>query len=69
MDITKGKKDNSISNEQVIKMLTWEKTPVVLEGWQFKILKQTIKDDYISQFRAAELISINKQLQNHGFQE
>lgn len=69
MDITNGTKDNSISDEQVIKMLTWEKTPVVLEGWQFKILQQTIKDDYISQFRAAELISINKQLHNHGFLE
>ena len=69
MDITNGTKDISITKEQVIKMLTWEKTPEVLENWQFKILQQTIKDDYISQFRASELISINKQLQKHGFQK
>lgn len=66
-EIIKGTNDDSISKEQIIKMLTWEKTPVILEGWQFKIIQQSLKDGYISQFRAAELSYINKQLQNHGF--
>ena len=67
-DITNGIPVSSFSKEQIIELLTWEKTPVILEGWQFKILQQAIKDDFISKFRAAELESIKKLLLNHGLQ-
>lgn len=66
-DISNGTSDDSISKELVIKMLIWEKTPVVLENWQLKIIQQSIKNDYISRFRAAELNLLKKILSNHGF--
>ena len=67
-DITSSNTDDLISKDQIIKMLTWERTPIVLEGWQFKIIQQSFMNDKISKFRAAELMSINKQLRNNGFQ-
>lgn len=48
-------------------MLTWEKSIVILEGWQFKILQQAVKDGYISKFRAAELLFLKKLLSDNGF--
>ncbi len=59
--------DNTLSKEIILKMLTWENTPIVLEGWQFKIIQQSYKDNSISKFREAELLRIKKLLLDHGF--
>lgn len=58
---------DSISRDSVLKMLTWEKTPIVLEGWQFKILQQSVSSDTYSLFRNNELLFIQKMLLNNGF--
>jgi hypothetical protein len=68
-EITNDITDNIVSKEQVVRMLTWENTPIILENWQFIIVQQAFKDNRISKFRAAELLSINKQLQNQGLYE
>ena len=59
--------DNTLSKEIILKMLTWENTPIVLEGWQIKIIQQSYKDNSISKFREAELLRIKKLLLDHGF--
>ena len=65
-EITNDITDNIVSKEQVVRMLTWKYTPIILENWQFIIVEQAFKDNRISKFRAAELLSINKQLKDHG---
>ena len=65
-EITNDITDNIVSKEQVVRMLTWENTPIILENWQFIIVQQAFKDNRISKFRAAELLSINKQLKDYG---
>jgi len=59
--------DELLSKEQIIKMLTWEKTPVVLDSWQFIILQKSVTCKQISIFRAAELFSIYQKLRIHGY--
>ena len=66
-DIVKDYIGDSFTKEQLIRMLTWEKAPVVLENWQFKIIQQSIKNEYNSKFRIVELTLIKKHLSNHGF--
>ena len=66
-DIKNGITDDSISRELIIKMLIWEKTPIVLEGWQLKIIQQSVNNNYISRFRTAELNLLRQLLSNHGF--
>lgn len=61
--------DNEISKELLIKMLTWEKTTIILEGWQFKIIQQAINNYNISKFRAAELLTLRKILSCNGFEQ
>lgn len=66
-DIKNGTACDIIPKDLIIKMLTWEKSIVILEGWQFKILQQAVKDGYISKFRAAELLFLKKLLSDNGF--
>lgn len=66
-DVINGTTDDSISKDLLIKMLIWEKTPVVLENWQLKIIQQSVKYNCISIFRAAELNLLRKILSHHGF--
>lgn len=60
--------DNSISDDLIVKMLTWEKTPIILEGWQFKIIQMTLREKYRSRFRTAELRLLRKLLSDKGFE-
>lgn len=67
-EITEGLISNSVDRDMIISMLAWERTPILLEGWQFRIIQQTLKNDYISRFRAAELCALRKILSNNGFE-
>ena len=66
-EISEDSASDLISKEQIIKMLTWEKTPIVLENWQFNIIQQAVNDIFISKFRAAELEYLRNKLSSHGF--
>ena len=60
--------DAKLSKEQVIKMLAWEKTLLILDGWQFKIIQQSILIDKFSKFREKELLLIKKKLIDNGLE-
>lgn len=49
-------------------MLAWEKTLLVLDGWQFKIVQQSILIDKYSKFRENELLLMKKKLIDNGFE-
>ncbi|GFI39535.1 hypothetical protein IMSAG025_00212 [Muribaculaceae bacterium] len=67
-DIEKDYSDAQLSKEQVIKMLAWEKTLLILDGWQFKIIQQSILIDKFSKFREKELLLIKKKLIDNGLE-
>ena len=66
-DILRNSHPNQIIKNEAIKMLAWEKTLIVLEKWQLRILQHTIVSDEISEFRQAELNSILKKLKDNGY--
>ena len=49
-------------------MLAWEKTLLILDGWQFKIIQQSILIDKFSKFREKELLLIKKKLIDNGLE-
>lgn len=51
----------------ITNMLAWEKSPIILENWQFKILQKSIKLRSISKFQECELLFISSILKQHGF--
>ena len=59
--------DPSVNVSQILEILTWEKTTIILENWQFKIVQQALKDDRISEFRGKELKRLRKILSLNGF--
>lgn len=59
--------NGEVSIEEVTNMLTWEKSPIVLTGWQFKILQQTVKGGCIHLFHASELRLIQNILIRNGY--
>ena len=67
-EIEKDYPDAKLSKEQVIKMLAWEKTLLILDGWQFKIIQQSILIDKFSKFREKELLLIKKKLIDNGLE-
>lgn len=51
---------------QALEMLTWEKTTIILENWQFKIIQLTLKNNKVSKLRIAELSRLRRILSNNG---
>lgn len=51
----------------ITNMLAWEKSPIILENWQFKILQKSIKLRSISKLQECELLFISSILKQHGF--
>lgn len=51
---------------EALKMLTWEKTPIILENWQFKIIQLSLKSNKVSKLRIAELRRLRRILANNG---
>lgn len=56
----------NLSMDVVTRMVAWDKTPIVLKSWQFKILQQTLISKIQSPFRIAELKLIEKLLIENG---
>jgi hypothetical protein len=52
--------------KQVLEMLTWEKTTIILENWQFKIIQLSLKNNKVSKLRIAELRRLRRILSNNG---
>ena len=67
-EIEKENSDAQLSKEHVMKMLAWEKTLLVLDGWQFKIVQQSILIDKYSKFRENELLLMKKKLIDNGLE-
>ena len=65
-EIEKDYPGAQLSKEQVMKMLAWEKTLLILDGWQFKIIQQSIMSNKYSKFRENELLLIKKKLADNG---
>ena len=64
----KKKNDNcKLSTNTVMQMIAWEKTLLVLDGWQYKILQQSILSEQYSELRESELLQIIKQMRDKGF--
>ena len=64
------KKENDnckLSTNTVMQMIAWEKTLLVLDGWQYKILQQSILSEQYSELRESELLLIIKQMRDKGF--
>lgn len=59
--------ESHFPKELVMRMLAWEKTLLILDGWQFKIVQQSLLCDKYSRFRENELLLIKKQLSDNGF--
>ena len=66
VEIEKAYPGAQLSKEQVVKMLAWEKTLLILDGWQFKIIQQSIMSNKYSKFRENELLLIKKKLADNG---
>lgn len=65
--ITNGVINDSISKDQLSEILMWEKTPIILEDWQLKIIQNAYSHDSLNEFRTAELLLLRKILSENGF--
>ncbi|MCQ2605480.1 MAG: hypothetical protein MJ204_02915, partial [Bacteroidales bacterium] len=65
-DIEKDFSEVQLPKEIIMQMLAWEKTLLILEGWQFKIIQQSIMGSKYSKFRENELLLIKKKLIDNG---
>lgn len=59
---------NNFDANMITNMLAWEKSPIILENWQFKILQKSIKLSSISKFQMYELLFLASILNQHGFE-
>lgn len=66
-EIEKDSPNSDLQKEVVMQMLAWEKTLLVLDGWQFRIVQQSILSNRYSSFRVAELLLMKKKLTDNGF--
>lgn len=65
-DIKSNTNNCCFHKDAITKMVAWDKTPVFLNSWQFKILQQALISNTNSPFRCAELNLIYKTLNDSG---
>lgn len=65
-DLDHDSADYLYSSDFITKMVAWDKTPILLKKWQFKILQNSLISKKQSAFRFAELDIIYKLLRDNG---